>query len=298
MHFLALVSFAVFCGAAAALPTESSNTLVPRDCSSQVASFNLARRERRGHSKRTPSTDIQALSCVAAPESPLTYLQDISADYVRPPLRQDVTEGQTGLSLTLDVGVMDVTTCQSMEEVMVEVWSPNALGSYGNSFLRGAFTSATNGVAEFQTIFPGFASDSANHINLMIHTNSSMSGTVSHVGQVFFTDRWTDVVGMTAPYNGNTNTRVLNAQDSNYALANSAGYNAVVDIESIHDDWPEGVIGYITVGVNPQRKSAVTVKNNRITFTTIRLEPQEQVHRGKNNEVLGKGSGNQIRIPA
>lgn len=56
-----------------------------------------------------------------------------------------------------------------------------------------------------------------------------MTGGVSHVGQVFFTDRWTDVVSMTSPYNANTNARVLNAQDSNYATANSGGYNAVVE---------------------------------------------------------------------
>ncbi|KAG6845373.1 hypothetical protein H0H87_010482 [Tephrocybe sp. NHM501043] len=112
---------------------------------------------------------------------------------------------------------------------MVEVWSPNALGTYGTTFLRGAFTSASNGIAEFQTIFPGHTPSGANHINLMVHTSSSASGTVSHVGQVFFTDRWTDVIGQYTNYAENTNTRILNAQDKNYALANSAGYNAIVE---------------------------------------------------------------------
>ncbi|KAF8899107.1 Intradiol ring-cleavage dioxygenase [Infundibulicybe gibba] len=140
---------------------------------------------------------------------------------------------------------------------MVEVWSPNAQGSYGSTFLRGAYTSASGGVAEFQTIFPGHTSDSANHINLMIHTSSTMTGAVSHVGQVFFTDRWTDVVGMYGVYAQNTNARMLNSQDPNYATAGRGGYNAIVDIESIHDDWPEGVVGYITVGVNPSRRVTV-----------------------------------------
>jgi len=233
----------------AALPTDGYDALVPRDCSAHIASFNLARRERRGHAKRSSQTDLQSLSCVAAPETPRT-------DYASPPLREDVTGGQVGLSVTLDIGVVDVTTCQPMQNVMVEVWSPNALGNYG-SFLRGATTSSSNGVAEFQTIFPGHTSRGANHYNLMVHTSSSMSGSVSHVGQVFFTDRWTDVVGMTSPYNQNTNTRMLNSQDPNYKTANSQGYNAIVDIQSIHDDWPDGVIGYITVGVNPQRVVSV-----------------------------------------
>jgi protocatechuate 3,4-dioxygenase beta subunit len=105
----------------------------------------------------------------------------------------------------------------------------NALGNYGDTFLRGAFTSAANGVAQFQTIFPGFTSDGANHVNLMIHTSDSMSGTVSHIGQVFFTDRWTDVVGMTSEYNQNNHTRMLNARDPNYAAATAGGYNALVE---------------------------------------------------------------------
>lgn len=160
--------------------------------------------------------------------------------------------------MILDIGVVDVTTCQPMSNVMVEVWSSNALGDYGSTFLRGAFPSTDYGIAEFQTLFPGYTSDGANHINLIIHTSNSLPGSISHIGQVFFTDRWTDVVAMTSPYNQNMNHRVLNAQDSNYAKANRQGYNAIVDIESVHDDWPEGITGYITVGVNPQRKVEVS----------------------------------------
>ncbi|KAF5380617.1 hypothetical protein D9615_004770 [Tricholomella constricta] len=161
----------------------------------------------------------------------------------------------SGVALTLDIGVLDVTTCKPIPNVMVEIWSSNALGTYGSTFLRGAFTSASSGIAEFQTIFPGHTSYGANHINLMIHTSSSMSGTISHVGQVFFTDRWTDVVSQYSNYAQNTNARVLNAQDPNFKIANSAGYSAIVDIMSINDDWPLGVTGYITVGVDPSRKA-------------------------------------------
>lgn len=138
----------------------------------------------------------------------------------------------------------------------------NALGNYG-SFLRGGFATSSNGVAQFQTIFPGFASDGANHINLMIHTSSSISGSVAHVGQVFFTDQWTNIIGMYQNYASNTHSRMLNSQDPNYKTATSSGYNPIVEfvspfnlrlymsdphfsIESIHDDWPEGVIGTIS----------------------------------------------------
>lgn len=78
----------ILTSATTALPADKAGSLVPRDCSSQIASFNLARRERRGHTKRASDTNLQAvsrprprglqgtdnvkqLSCVAAPETPL-----------------------------------------------------------------------------------------------------------------------------------------------------------------------------------------------------------------------------------
>ncbi|KAG6849980.1 hypothetical protein H0H93_002982 [Arthromyces matolae] len=105
----------------------------------------------------------------------------------------------------------------------------NALGTYGSTFLRGAYPSSSTGIAEFQTIFPGYTTGSANHINIMVHTSSSTSGSVIHVGQVFFTDRWTDVVSQYMNYAQNKNTRTVNAEDGNYAIANSAGYSAIVE---------------------------------------------------------------------
>ncbi|RDB29482.1 hypothetical protein Hypma_015913 [Hypsizygus marmoreus] len=243
MHLFSLIPLLAVCSIVAAYPADST-----RSCAEEITTFNLARRETRGHAKRTFLPGLQNLTCVAAPETPRVH-------YVaNPRVRQDVTEGQVGVSLTLDIGVLDVTTCKPIPNVMVEIWSPNAVGSYGSTFLRGAFTSTSTGIAEFQTIFPGHTSDAANHINLIVHTSSSMSGSISHVGQFFFTDRWTDVVSQYMNYAQNTNSRMLNAQDPNYRLANSAGYSAIVDIESINDDWPEGVIGYITVGVDPSRK--------------------------------------------
>jgi hypothetical protein len=90
-------------------------------------------------------------------------------------------------------------------------------------------TSATNGIAEFQTIFPGYTSEGANHINLLVHTSSSASSTVAHAGQVFFTDKWTTIIGMQAPYNTNTHTRVTNLDDPVYAAAAKTGFYPVVE---------------------------------------------------------------------
>ncbi|KAG6849979.1 hypothetical protein H0H93_002981 [Arthromyces matolae] len=145
------------------------------------------------------------------------------------PIVQDVTNGQQGIALTLDIGILDVTTCQPLPNVMVEIWSANALGNYG-SFLRGASPAGSNGIVEFQTIFPGYTSSGANHINVMVHTTSSLSSGLSHVGQVFFTDKWTTIIGMQPPYNNNTNTRIFDLDDPVYQAANNAGFYPVVEL--------------------------------------------------------------------
>ncbi|KAG6893452.1 hypothetical protein C0992_009936, partial [Termitomyces sp. T32_za158] len=103
----------------------------------------------------------------------------------------------------------------------------NAQGEYG-TFLRGASPAGSNAIVEFQTIFPGFTSKGANHINLMVHTSSSASSGVSHVGQVFFTDGWTTIIGMQPPYNTNTNARILDLDDPVYNEASQAGFYPVV----------------------------------------------------------------------
>ncbi|PFH48619.1 hypothetical protein AMATHDRAFT_5646 [Amanita thiersii Skay4041] len=86
-----------------------------------------------------------------------------------------------------------------------------------------------------------------------------MSGSVVHVGQLFFTDTWTNVITGNSfyGYNQNTHTRVLNAQDPNYKQATRNGYNAIIDVESIEDDWPTGVIGAITIPVDTTRTISV-----------------------------------------
>ncbi|KAJ7166120.1 aromatic compound dioxygenase [Mycena filopes] len=241
MRFTSFVSLAVLAGFVAAVPTAPT----PRDCSAEVASYNMQRREARGLAKRTFYPNMLNLTCVGAPET-------VRQNYATPPILSDITGGQPGVAFTLDIGVMDTTTCKPLPNVMVELWGPNAVGTYGN-WLRGATLTASNGIAEFQTIFPGYTTGAANHLNLLVHPTTSESSGVAHVGQLFFSDPWTDIIGQYTNYNLNKNSRMRNAADPNFAAANKNGFNALVDVEEIHDDWPEGIIGYITVGVNPTK---------------------------------------------
>ncbi|KAJ7618686.1 Intradiol ring-cleavage dioxygenase [Roridomyces roridus] len=240
-------TLAALCSIAAAVPTAPA----PRDCSAEVAQYDRARREARGIGKRSFYPNMLNMTCVLSPETPLE-------DYVaNSPLRSNIVQSQEGVSFIVDIGVINTATCQPLENTMVEFWGPNAVGEYG-TFLRGASPTGTNGIAEFTTIFPGFTTGAANHFNILVHTNSSEAGPVSHVGQLFFTDQWTNVVSTYQNYAQNTNSRMMNAQDPSFVAANKNGFNSIIDIEDINDDWPEGIIGYITVGVNPNKAVSIS----------------------------------------
>ncbi|KAF5380927.1 hypothetical protein D9615_004180, partial [Tricholomella constricta] len=104
----------------------------------------FARREKRGHVKRTFFPVLQNLQrplelTIFPGKAQSIPLLGVPSNILQL-LRQNVTEGQIGVSLTLDIGVLDVTTCKPLPNVMVEVWSTNALGKYGSTFLRGATT--------------------------------------------------------------------------------------------------------------------------------------------------------------
>ncbi|KAJ7062771.1 aromatic compound dioxygenase [Mycena amicta] len=213
-----------------------------RDCSAEVARFNAERREARGLAKRTFYSQMLNLTCVLSPENsiPSTYVAN-------PPIRSALNVNNApGVELIVDIGVMDTTTCKPLSNAMVELWGPNAVGQYSTTALRGAIATASNGIAEFQTIFPGFTAGAANHLNILVHQTGSESSSVAHVGQLFFYDSWNEFIGAYTNYNQNTNPRMLNANDPNFVAASKNGVNPIIDTESINDDWPEGALSHAT----------------------------------------------------
>lgn len=50
----------------------------------------------------------------------------MSLDVLGEFIRQDITEGQEGVSVTLDVQVVDTTTCEPLADVALEAWSTNS----------------------------------------------------------------------------------------------------------------------------------------------------------------------------
>ncbi|KAF9870916.1 hypothetical protein CkaCkLH20_11588 [Colletotrichum karsti] len=155
--------------------------------------------------------NIQNNTCVLTPEV-------TEGPYVWPrsqTLRMDMTEGEAGIPLTLDVGILDMATCEPLENALVSFWHCNATGSYSSfthlspntrfeellqqknitdfqigvtdlhtddtTFLRGMWPTNSEGVMEMKTIFPGFYVERAIHIHTQVFTDWTVrsNGTVS-----------------------------------------------------------------------------------------------------------------------
>ncbi|KAK0201105.1 Intradiol ring-cleavage dioxygenase [Desarmillaria ectypa] len=212
-------------------------------------------------------------------------------------LRQDMTEGQAGIPLILDVGVIDINTCEPMRNVLVDLWHCNATGSYSSftghspntpfeqllqelnvtidknldihtddtTFLRGMWPTDANGVMEMKTIVPGFYVERTVHIHAQVHQNwvlqpngTILTGTTANTGQFFIADDITEYLMSHEPYTSHVEIeRTTNAVDSIYSSETVNGWSpelAVIPMDG--EDYANGIIGYITMGVDSTRWNA------------------------------------------
>lgn len=145
-------------------------------------------------------------------------------------VRKDITEGKSGVPLTLRLTVVDATDgCTPVPGAAVEIWHCDAWGYYSgyttadpggsapaesedgstaddNTYLRGYQIANANGVVKFETIFPGWYTPRTCHIHLKVHTGGEKEdgtyegGKVNHTGQLFFADDIAQEVFTLEPY--------------------------------------------------------------------------------------------------
>ncbi|TXT13583.1 hypothetical protein VHUM_00950 [Vanrija humicola] len=217
-------------------------------------------------------------SCILAPEvteGPYYVTGEL--------VRSDITESQPGVPLHLDIQVIDTNTCAPAPGIALDLWHCNASGVYsgvvargnGNSadaanadatFLRGVQATGSDGVAQFSTIVPGHYTGRAAHIHVLAHAaghwaaqaNGTISGGASaaHVGQVFFDQDLLDSVYALPPYNANTGPLTANADDGIMAQE-AAGVDPVVAYALLGDTVADGIVAWITVGINGTANAAV-----------------------------------------
>ncbi|KAI8714026.1 hypothetical protein NCS52_01121900 [Fusarium sp. LHS14.1] len=230
------------------------------------------------HAESLHYTTIQNDTCVLAPDT-VWGPYGVDGEMVR----HDLRESQKGIDFYLDIGVIDIETCEPLQGTALTIWNCNATGSYSSftgidpdtaelldgwtkredgttdneTFLRGIQVTDENGMVEFLTKFPGYYITRTTHIHVTAQTNVSAgtsysSSNVQHIGQLFFEETLLNHVYEHSPYSEHLATlnRTTNSEDSLYSDASSDGYSAVISVSQITKDIEDGLVGYITIGVN------------------------------------------------
>jgi hypothetical protein len=185
--------------------------------------------------------------------------------------------------LLLDFQVIDIDSCEPIPEVYLEIWHCNATGVYGgvvangngdstdasnldNTFLRGIQPTSADGVAQFESIFPGHYVGRTAHIHVMVHTNATLqanetlglSNYASHIGQTFFDQTLITAVETTEPYASNTQALTTNEQDFIMAQeAGTEGVDPVMEYTLLGDSIEDGLFAWIAFGIDSSRSEAI-----------------------------------------
>ncbi|CAJ2512095.1 Uu.00g077200.m01.CDS01 [Anthostomella pinea] len=183
-------------------------------------------------------------------------------------IRADVTDAEPGVPVHLDLQFVDINTCEPIPDMLIDIWHCNSTGVYSGvnatgqggldaTYLRGIQGTDADGVAQFDTIFPGHYTGRAPHIHLMstenatiLSNNTYLSGKPNHIGQLFFDQDLITEVETLTPYTANTQRLTLNVDDGIDAQTATEDYDPFVAYVRLGDDLNSGVLAYLTVFVD------------------------------------------------
>ncbi|OAA64748.1 Intradiol ring-cleavage dioxygenase, core [Niveomyces insectorum RCEF 264] len=181
-------------------------------------------------------------------------------------VRKNITEGQAGVPVHLDMQFLDINTCQPIPNMLIDVWHANATGVYSGvvgsgglntTFLRGFQVTDHDGVVEFDTLYPGHYFGRTQHIHVMSRLGGKIlangtytGGTVNHIGQLYFDQELSGVIEAMEPYASNWLPVTYNSDDFLTAQAASDDYDPFPDYVMLSEDANDGLLMWITIGIN------------------------------------------------
>jgi hypothetical protein len=125
------------------------------------------------------------------------------------------------------------------------------------TFLRGVQETDSDGVAQFETLFPGHYTGRATHIHVMVHMNGTVlsngtwSGAVAaHVGQMFFDQDLISQVEAISPYTTNTQELTTNDDDGIMSSESENTVDPVMDYALLGDTVEDGLFAWLAFGIN------------------------------------------------
>lgn len=162
--------------------------------------------------------------------------------------RQDITEGKSGLPLTLALTVVNVNSgCTPVANANVEIWQCDAVGTYseygsaaGQTFLRGLQTTNASGLVTFRTIYPGWYMGRATHIHLQVYLN----GAIVKTTQVAFPETVSATVYRTGVYASHGQNTTTNSSDNVFSDGTDH------ELATLTGDTSSGYTATLTVGIS------------------------------------------------
>jgi protocatechuate 3,4-dioxygenase beta subunit len=131
-----------------------------------------------------------SVSCVLTPEEtagPYPLFNDIASASTY--MREDITEGKTGIPLQLLLTFVNVnSSCAPITSALVYSWHCDKDGVYsgynqpgsntvGQTFCRGVQMTDSTGLARFTTIYPGWYSGRITHVHFRVYLGNSLEAT-------------------------------------------------------------------------------------------------------------------------
>ncbi|OHW89789.1 extracellular dioxygenase protein [Colletotrichum incanum] len=249
--------------------------------------LNKDHRVNKPYNENTPASELFAGSgaCMLTPEQtegPLCEdyhhktdaYTDCFLDVKGEEVRRELTEGERGVKMTIDIQVVDVRTCQPVTNAAVDFWSANSTGVYGGvlnypgngnpndlslintTTLRGVQFTDKEGMAAFDTVVPGHYAGRTNHVHAIAHigaikqpNNTITGGRVAHIGQMYFDQKLLDAVEKLPPYSTNHQAVTKNAQDGPMMMSSNTD-DPVVRYALVGQTLSDGIYAWIRFGVD------------------------------------------------
>ncbi|KAJ5295404.1 hypothetical protein PENANT_c001G11063 [Penicillium antarcticum] len=210
------------------------------------------------------------VTCILSPEG------EVGPFWVKGELiRSDLVDAEPGVPVVMDAQFIDVNTCEPIVDLYWDVWNCNSTGVYSgvqdssngngndatnldNTALRGLQPTDSDGVAQFQTIFPGHYSGRATHVHVIAHVGATVlsngtltGGNIAHTGQMFYDQDLITQVEALSPYSENTVSITLNANDRVLSdETTNSDSDPIFNYVLLGDTVDDGLFSWVTVGID------------------------------------------------
>ena len=178
----------------------------------------------------SPALAADSPACVVRPaqtEGPYFVDEKLNRSDIRIDPSDNSTRPGVPLRLEFQVSRIAAGACAPLSGAIVDVWHCDAAGVYsdvrdgrfdarGKKFLRGYQQTNREGVAAFQTIYPGWYEGRAVHIHFKIRAAAAGARMHEFTSQLYFDEAVSDQVFKLSPYNGKRGRRVTNDVDFAY----------------------------------------------------------------------------------